>query len=182
MHKFPLNTLIATGSDDFIEIHQIVDENAPFIAELSGTYKTQPEIRKILSKITQSEIDDSVHINLPLYCDFGRHLRIGKNVFINTACVFTDLGGIVIEDNVLIAPNVKIISVNHDKRVEHRRGVILSPVHIQKNAWIGAGAIILPGVTIGENAVIAAGAVVNKNVPANTIYGGVPAKWIKDIE
>ncbi|MBR7002459.1 MAG: hypothetical protein IKI11_07365, partial [Neisseriaceae bacterium] len=111
MHKFPLNTLIAAGSDDFIEIHQIVDENAALISELSGTYKTQPEIRKILSKITQSEIDDSVHINLPLYCDFGRHLRIGKEVFINTACVFTDLGGIVIEDNVLIAPQVKIISV-----------------------------------------------------------------------
>ena len=182
MHKFPLNTLIAAGSDDFIEIHQIVDENAPFIAELSGTYKTQPEIRKLLSQITNSEIDDSVHINLPLYCDFGRHLRIGKEVFINTACVFTDLGGIVIEDNVLIAPQVKIISVNHDINPKTRRGVILSPVHIQKNAWIGSGATILPGVTIGENAVIAAGAVVNKNVPANTIYGGVPAKWIKDIE
>ena len=182
MHKFPLNTLITAGSDDFIEIHQIVDENAPFIAELSGTYKTQAEIRKLLSQITNSEIDDSVHINLPLYCDFGRHLRIGKNVFINTACVFTDLGGIVIEDNVLIAPQVKIISVNHDINPKTRRGEILSPVHIQKNAWIGAGATILPGVTIGENAVIAAGAVVSKNVPANTIYGGVPAKWIKDIE
>ena len=88
-------------------------------------------------QITQSEIDDSVHINLPFYCDFGRHLRIGKQVFINTACVFTDLGGIVIEDNVLIAPNVKIISVNHDKRVKHKRGVILSPVHIQKKRGLG---------------------------------------------
>ncbi|MBQ9258422.1 MAG: sugar O-acetyltransferase [Neisseriaceae bacterium] len=182
MHKFPLNTLIAAGSDDFIEIHKIVDENAPLISELSGTYKTQAEIRKLLSQITNSEIDDSVHINLPLYCDFGRHLRIGKNVFINTACVFTDLGGIVIEDNVLIAPQVKIISVNHDINPKTRRGVILSPVHIKKNAWIGAGATILPGVTIGENAVIAAGAVVNKNVPDNTIYGGVPAKFLKNIE
>ena len=88
----------------------------------------------------------------------------------------------MIEDNVLIAPQVKIISVNHDINPKTRRGLILSPVHIQKNAWIGAGAIILPGVTISENAVIAAGAVVSKNVPANTIYGGVPAKWIKDIE
>ena len=73
-----------------------------------------------------------MHINQPFYCDFGRHLRIGKKVFINTACVFTDLGGIVIEDNVLIAPNVKIISVNHDINPKTRRGLILSPIHIQK--------------------------------------------------
>ncbi|MBR5941692.1 MAG: maltose O-acetyltransferase [Neisseriaceae bacterium] len=181
MHHFPLNQLIPAGSDDFIAIHKIVTENAPLIAKLSSTYLEQTEIRNILSQITQSEIDESLHINLPFYCDFGRHIRIGKEVFINTACVFTDLGGIVIEDKVLIAPNVKIISVNHDINPQTRRGLILSPVHIKKNAWIGAGATILPGVTIGENSIIAAGAVVNKNVPDNTIYGGIPAKLLKNI-
>ena len=91
-----------------------------------------------------------MHINLPLYCDFGRHLRIGKQVFINTACVFTDLGGIVIEDNVLIAPQVKIISVNHDINPKTRRGLILSPVHIQKNAWIGQGQLFCQALPLAQ--------------------------------
>ena len=181
MHNFPLNKLIPVGSEDFIEIHKIVDENAPLIAKLSSGFINQNEIRATLSQMTKTEIDASLHINLPFFCDFGRHIRIGKNVFINTACVFTDLGGIIIEDNVLIAPNVKIISVNHEINPKTRRGVILNPVQIKKNAWIGAGAIILPGVTIGENSIVAAGAVVNKNVPDGVIFAGVPAKKIRDI-
>lgn len=95
--------------------------------------------------------------------------------------MFVDLGGIEVEDNVLIGPDVKILSVNHPLDPKNRRGVILKTVKIKRNAWLGAGVTVCPGVTIGENSVIGAGSVVTKDVPSNTVYAGVPAKFIKDI-
>lgn len=117
----------------------------------------------------------------PLHINYGKHTKIGKNVFINFDCVFLDLGGITIEENVFVAPKVSLLSEGHPSSKEDRHSLIPNAIHIKKNAWIGAGATILPGVTIGENAVVAAGAVVSKNVAPNTIVGGVPAKFIKNI-
>lgn len=139
------------------------------------------EIRDLLSRITGSEIDESVAVFTPLYINYGKHTRIGKNVFINFDCTFLDLGGITLEDGVLIAPRVSLLSEGHPVEPGARHSLIPKPIHIKKNAWIGAGATILQGVTIGENAVVAAGAVVSKDVPDNTIVGGIPAKVIRDI-
>jgi acetyltransferase-like isoleucine patch superfamily enzyme len=139
------------------------------------------EIRDLLRQITGSKIDDSVVLFTPLYINYGKHTQIGKNVFINFDCVFLDLGGITIEDNVLIAPKVSLLSEGHPVSANERQSLVPGPIHIRKNAWIGAGATILPGVTVGENAVVAAGAVVSKDVPSNTIVGGIPAKHIKNI-
>jgi acetyltransferase-like isoleucine patch superfamily enzyme len=140
------------------------------------------EIRDLLGQITSSEIHESVAVFTPLYINYGKNTRIGKNVFINFDCVFLDLGGIIIEDNVLIAPKVSLLSEGHPISPNERGSLVPGKIHIKKNAWIGAGATILPGVTIGENAVVAAGAVVSKDVPGNTIVGGVPAKIIKSID
>ena len=137
------------------------------------------EIRELLSQITGSEIDQSVTVFTPLYINYGKNTKIGKNVFINFDCVFLDLGGITIEDGVLIAPRVSVLSEGHPVSPNERQSLVPGPVHIGKNAWIGAGAVILPGVTIGENAVVAAGAVVTKDVPANTIVGGIPAVLLR---
>lgn len=139
------------------------------------------EIRELLSQITATEIDDSVVVFTPLYINYGKHTKIGKNVFINFDCVFLDLGGITIEDNVLIAPKVSLLSEGHPTKPENRHALVPKPIHIKKNAWIGAGATILQGVTIGENAIVASGAVVSKDVPDNTVVGGIPAKVIKTI-
>lgn len=139
------------------------------------------EIRDLLSQITTTEIDESVAVFTPLYINYGKHTKIGKKVFINFDCTFLDLGGITIEDNVLIAPKVSLLSEGHPIEPENRHALIPKPIHIKKNAWIGAGATILQGVTIGENAVVASGAVVSKDVPDNTIVGGIPAKIIKTI-
>lgn len=139
------------------------------------------EIRRLLSQITESVIDESVTIFTPLYINYGKNIKIGKNVFINFDCTFLDLGGITIEDNVLIAPKVSLLSEGHPIAAEHRQSLVPGHVHIKKNAWIGANATILPGVSIGENAIVAAGAVVSKDVPDNAIVGGVPAKIIKSI-
>lgn len=91
------------------------------------------------------------------------------------------MGGITIEDDVQIGPKVSLITENHPIDPSQRKFLDLKPIVIKKNAWIGAGAIILPGVTIGENSVVAAGAVVNNDVPENTIVGGVPAKHLKPV-
>jgi len=139
------------------------------------------EIRNLLSQITDMAIDDSVAVFTPLYINYGKHTKIGKNVFINFNCTFLDLGGITIEDDVLIGPNVSILSEGHPVSPESRHSLVPKSIHIKKNVWIGAGATILQGVTIGENAIVAAGAVVSKDVPDNVIVGGIPAKFIKDI-
>jgi acetyltransferase-like isoleucine patch superfamily enzyme len=137
------------------------------------------EMRDLLSQITGSKIDESVAVFTPLYINYGKNTKIGKNVFINFDCVFLDLGGITIEDNVLIAPKVSLLSEGHPIDPNDRQSLVPGHILIKRNAWIGAGATILPGVTIGENSVVAAGAVVSKDVPANTVVGGIPAKQIK---
>lgn len=138
------------------------------------------EITQIFSSILNKKVQD-VAIFTPIYINSGKHISIGKNVFINFDCTFLALGGITIEDDVLIGPKVSLITENHPLNTRERKGLIGKPIHIKKNAWIGANAVILPGVTIGENAVVAAGAVVSKDVPDNTIVGGIPAKFIKNV-
>lgn len=139
------------------------------------------EITQILSRILDKEVQD-VAIFTPIYINYGKHITIGKNVFINFDCTFLALGGITIEDDVLIGPKVSLITENHPLNPEERKGLIGKPIHIKKNAWIGANVTILSGVTIGENAVVAAGALVSKDVPDNTIVGGIPAKFIKNVQ
>ncbi|CAD0005088.1 DapH/DapD/GlmU-related protein [Flavobacterium chungangense] len=139
------------------------------------------EITQILSRILDKDVRDTV-VFTPVYINYGKHITIGKNVFINFDCTFLALGGITIEDDVLIGPKVSLITENHPLNPLERKGLICKPILIKKNAWIGANAIILPGVTIGENAVVAAGAVVSKDVPDNTFFGGIPAKFIKNLQ
>lgn len=115
------------------------------------------------------------------YTDFGKNIKFGKNVFLNTGCSFQDRGGITIGNNVLIGMNVTIATLNHGFQLETRNTTYSSPVTIGDNVWIGSNVTIVPGVKIGNNSIIAAGAVVTKDVPENVVVGGVPAKYIKDI-
>lgn len=139
------------------------------------------EIKEIISEIIGKKVDNSTTIFTPFNTNFGKHISIGKNVFINHGCTFLDLGGITIENDVLIATNVQLITESHSIKPTERKALVLDAILIKKNAWIGAGAIILPGVTVGENSVVAAGAVVTVNIPANCLFGGIPAKFIKNI-
>ena len=165
----------------FFEINEVLERTLKLTSELNTGYKKPEEVRGILEKITCSEINSSIQVLTPFNTDFGANIKLGNDVFINKSCMFVDLGGIELEDKVLIGPEVKILSVNHPLNPENRRGVILKGVKIRRNAWIGAGVIICPGVTIGENSVIGAGSVVTKDVPDNSLYAGVPAKFIKKI-
>ena len=149
--------------------------------KISSQRPTDSNYKELLEELLQDKIDDSVAIVSPFYCDFGSRLKLGKNITINKGATIFSAGLVVIEDDVLIGPDVKIISVNHDFIDRHNK-IYFKKVTIKKNAWICAGAIICPGVTIGENSVIAAGAVVTKDVKDNTVVGGNPAKFIKNVE
>lgn len=123
---------------------------------------------------------DNIRILTPFICDFGNRVKFGENVFINHSAVFSSSGGIEFGDGVMLAPCVKIATINHDFNDRHNI-YTYKKVIIKKNAWIGMGAIICPGVIIGENAVIGAGSVVTKSVPDNAVFCGNPAKLIKYI-
>lgn len=164
----------------YSKIRQTCNDTKKLLLQINNTSDPN-EVRSLLSKITGSEIDETTTLFTPLNINYGRHTTIGKNVFINFDCVFLDLGGITIEDNVLIAPRVSLLSEGHPVTPGSRATLTTGHIHIKKNAWIGAGAIIMQGVTIGENAIVAAGSVVSKDVPDNTIVAGTPAKVIKSI-
>lgn len=171
---------IRLDDPQYPRIQEIVSRTIQLSAALN-TSTDIDQIRERLSQIIGTPLDESTTIFAPFYTNFGRFTRIGKNVFINHACSFLDMGGITLEDQVLLGPKVNLITENHPTDPTDRRALICKPIIIKGNAWIGAAATILPGVTIGENAIVAAGAVVSKDVPANTIVGGVPAKFIKTI-
>lgn len=148
--------------------------------KISSLRPTDLNYKSYLEELLQDKIDDSVSIVSPFYCDFGSRLKLGKNIIINKGATIFSAGLVIIEDDVLIGPDVKIITVNHDYNDRHNK-IYFKKVVIKRNAWIGAGAIICPGVTLGENCVVAAGAVVTKDVMPNTLVGGNPARFIKNI-
>ncbi|WP_207531971.1 sugar O-acetyltransferase [Desertivirga arenae] len=136
----------------------------------------------------------NVKVDIPFYCDYGKHISIGNNVIININCTFVDCNRIEIGNNVMIASNVQIYTATHPVEVDERlvadwdldmsipyfRTYAL-PVKIEDNVWIGGGVIILPGVTIGKNTVIGAGSVVNKSIPPNSVAVGNPCRVIRNI-
>ena len=162
------------------KVWEVVSRTIQLSAQLNTSVDIN-QIRDRLSEVIGSPIDPSTVVFAPFHTNFGRFIQIGKRVFINHACSFLDMGGITIEDDVLIGPRVNLTTENHPINPEDRKTLVLKPIWIKRNAWIGAGATILPGVTIGENAIVAAGAVVSKDVADNTIVGGIPAKLIRTI-
>lgn len=163
------------------EIHQIIEQNQRLSQNLNTQRHCKCEIRQLISEIIGAKISDSVEIRLPFFTDYGRNIKFGKDIFINSNVTMVDLGGIVIEDHVFIGPGAYLISVNHMIDPKRRKELSLKKVRLEKNVWIGAGAKILPGVTVGENSIVAAGAVVTKSVPKNSVVAGVPAKIIKKV-
>lgn len=172
--------MVRSTDSDYYLINDVVTRTLKLSQQLNSSGNIN-EVRSILSDIIGTEIDENITVFPPFYTNFGQFISIGKNVFINHACSFLDMGGITVEDDVLIGPKVSLITENHPLNPEDRKALITKPIVLKRKAWIGANATILPGVTIGENSVVAAGAVVSKDVPDNVIVGGVPAKFIKNI-
>ena len=165
----------------YAQFGAVVARSIRLCVEMNAQATELDQVRSRLSDIIGTEIDASTTVFPPFHTNFGRFIRLGKNVFINHACSFLDIGGITIEDDVQIGPHVNLTSENHPLDPTDRKTLLLQPIVIKRNAWIGAGATILPGVTIGENAIVAAGAVVSRDVPPNTVVAGVPANVVKTL-
>ena len=146
------------------------------------TFADAEEIRAVFSDLLGRKVDESFSLIPPFYTTGGENIRVGRNVFINQNCTMYDLGGIDIADDVMIGPNVSLITSGHPIEPSQRRAFVTAkPIVIERNVWIAAGAIIIGGVTVGENSVVAAGSVVTKDVPPNTLVGGNPARVIRPI-
>ena len=148
---------------------------------LNNTYHEPEEVVRLFSELIGRPVGEDFCLFPPFYTDYGQNITIGKGVFINTSCHFQDQGGITIGDGTLIGHNVVLATLNHDMNPANRNETIPAPIVIGKNVWIGANATITPGVTIGRGAVSAARRVVTRDVAANTVVGGVPARLIKTI-
>lgn len=173
---------IPLNDPEYPQLFKVIQKAMRTTAKLNNLVTDDmQEINAVFSELIGKKVDDTFFMIPPFYSDFGENIHIGKNVFVNHACTFMDRGGITLEDNVLIGPKANLITTNHPINPSERRATISQPIVIKKGAWIGVGATILPGVTIGENSIVAAGAVVSKDVPDNTIVGGIPAKFIKSI-
>lgn len=181
IEKMKSGKRITETDSDFPRLCEEIENTRRLVAELNTDYHSPDEVRALLERIWGQSLDSSVRMFPPFYTAFGKMTCVGKEVFINFGCTFLDQGGITIEDGVFIGPEAKILTEAHPEQPEIRHTLQTEPVVIRRKAWIGAGAIILPGVTVGENAIVAAGAVVTKNVPDNTIVAGVPAKTLRRI-
>lgn len=136
-------------------------------------------IRQYLDQLFENRLPKDSVILSPVYIDRANKVEVGKNTFINHHFTTVALGGISIGNNVQIAPNVTLLTANHD--MDDLQILHCYKIVVEDNAWIGADAKIMPGVTIGEGAIVASGAIVTKDVPARTVVGGNPAKVIKKI-
>lgn len=172
---------IAAGSPAHEFMHKAADEARKTTALINGAYHTDEELRALMSRLVGYRVDDGFRLFPPVYTDFGKNIKIGKDIFVNSGCCFQDQGGVTLGDGCLVGHNVVFATLDHDKRPGRRGDMTAAPIVVGKDVWIGAHATILKGVTIGDGAIVAAGAVVTRDVPPNTIAAGVPARVVKTI-
>lgn len=173
---------ISAGSSVHIKMHELSQRALRITMDFNSVYHEPNEIIALMSELTGVQVDESFRMFPPFYTDCGINIRLGKRVFINSGCKFQDQGGITIGDDVLVGHNCVIATLNHAIDPNRRGDMIPAPVIIEDKVWIGANVTILPGVTIAAGAILAAGAVVTKDVEAESIVGGVPARLLKRIE
>ena len=172
---------VSIDEPEYYKINEQIIKAQKISAELNCGYKTPEEVRALIAELTGTEPNETLRLIPPFQSGFGRNLRFGHQVFVNTGCFFMDRGGITIGDDVLIGSNVVLATINHGLSPDTRTDNCPAPIDIGRGVWIGSHVTVLPGVRVGDYAVLAAGAVVTKDVPAYTVVGGVPARVIKTV-
>jgi acetyltransferase-like isoleucine patch superfamily enzyme len=171
--------VIEGGSEAHKFMHGAAQEALRTVAELNSGYRTPDEVRALLARLTGKPVAESVVAFPPFYSEFGKNLTLGQDIFINLGCRFQDTGGITIGDGTLIGHGSTLTTLDHAIDPDRRADMVPAPVVIGRKVWLGAGVTVVPGVTIGDGAIVGAGAVVTKDVPANAIVAGVPAKLLR---
>lgn len=169
------------GDEIYRLMNEMSEEARRVTFRLNSAWHSQEEVHALLSELFGRPVPDSLRVFPPFYSDFGKNIHVGENVFINACCHFQDHGGVTLGDGCQIGHNVVFATLNHGQAPEDRGITYPAPIVLGRNVWVGSNATILQGVTIGDNAIVAAGAVVTRDVPADIIVGGVPARPIKKI-
>ena len=155
-------------------------EQSKLLFKFNHTEPMTEEYAEILNELLEGNIGENSTITTPFAGAAFDKMKLGNNVFINSNCLAMARGGITIEDDVMLAGNVQLLSNNHD---EYERQIITcEEILIKKGAWLGAGATILAGVTVGKYAIVGAGAIVTKDVPDYAVVVGAPAKVVKTLD
>lgn len=162
------------------EIYAEVQRTMQQAAIMNTGWHSEEEVRQFLRSITGHDVPDDVRVFTPLHINYGPGVRFGRDCFLNFGCTLLALGGIEIGDGAFIGPHCVLATEYHPEQPSRRHQLLTKPIAIGRNAWLGANVTVLAGVTIGENAIVAAGSVVTKDVPANTVVAGVPAKVIRE--
>lgn len=172
------------------ELLEMYHRSKRLLQEYSNIPSTDGKRRSNVLKQLLGMCEEGVWIEKGFQCDYGKHISIGKNTFINYNCILVDDNLISIGDDCLLAPAVQIVTAEHPIHAAERIVRVLDgstryctctkPVKIGNRVWIGAGAIICPGVTIGDDTVIGAGSVVTRDIPAGVVAYGTPCKIIRN--
>lgn len=173
---------IVGGSPEHLFMHELLQEALKTTNKINSEYHTPEEIQELFAELTGKPVNRTLGLIPPFNTDCGKNIHVGENVFINSGCKMQDQGGIYIGNDVLIGHNACLLTLNHAKEPEKRADMHPGPIHIEDKVWLGSNVTVLPGVTIGEGAIVAAGAVVTKDVEPNSIVGGIPAKFIKNVD
>lgn len=161
---------------------EVMEEQIPYLDGLFDFNKLRPtqlEEKQEYMKRVFAECGDNCYIELPFRANWGgHHVHFGNNVYVNFNGVFVDDGHIYVDDNVLIGPNVTLVTAAHpiDPDLRRKTYQFNKDIHIEENVWIGANVVVLPGVTIGKNSIIGAGSIVTRDIPSDVVAFGAPAR------
>ncbi len=166
--------------------HQLVAMRArarALFTDYNQTQNSESQRRNDLLRALLGSSGKTVDIQPPFFCDYGTHIQLGDNVFINYNCTILDCGLVQIGNNVFMGPNVSLYAAYHPIVASERiTGLELaSPITIGENVWLGGNVVVCQGVTIGENTTIGAGSVVTRSIPANVLAAGNPCRVIREI-
>lgn len=157
-------------------------------AQLTRLFNTSdpsdPQAQIAILRELLGSLGEGAVIRPPFWCDYGYQIHIGRGTFINYGAVFLDVARVTIGEDAQVGPNVQFLTATHpvDPATRRAKWESARPITIADNVWLGGGAIILPGVSVGENTVVGAGAVVTKDLPANVVAVGNPARVVRTVQ
>lgn len=151
--------------------------------QFNNSDPADPQARRAVLRELLGTLGEGAEVRPPIYCDYGYQVHIGARTFINFGAVLLDVATITIGEDVQVGPNVQFLTPTHPLDAELRRAKYeaAEPIRIGDNVWLGGGVIVLPGVTIGENTVVGAGAIVTRDLPANVVAVGNPARVVRSL-